>query len=158
MIEANGQQYQLATCKAVPVSTLAGAFPLKTMSKIEYKTAAPKKRTNNSEGKTDGYTIDKEEITASMTMKLSEWNAFRIWLINSSGGLGVLQATFDLPFSYGNRANAIKTDVLRGVMIQEEPRTAEDGQEVMMVDLPLFVMHVDYDGGNAVVYESDAAL
>ncbi len=152
MTEINGQNYQHATVKVVATAT-GGTFPLKTFSKVNYTYKAPKKRTNDAEGKTDGFTIDKEDIDASISMKLSEWIRFRAFLIANANGLGALQAQFDLPVSFGITIAALKTDTLRGVMINEEPRTSEDGQEVLMVDIPLFVMKVDFADGPALVYE-----
>jgi hypothetical protein len=152
MTEVNGQQYQHATTKAVAVGK-GGTFKAKTLKKIAYNTKAPKERTNDGQGQTDGFTIKKEEIDSSMSMKQSEWYRFRKWLLDANPGKGVLQCQFDLSVSFGNAVNALKTDTCRGVMIQEEPRTSEDNQDVLMVDLPLFVFHVDYADGPAIVYE-----
>lgn len=152
MVEVNGQQYQHATTKAVAAST-GGVFQFKTHKKISYTVKAPKKATNDYQGQIDGFTIDKVEIEASMTLKLSEYFSFRSNLAQQNPGLGILQCQFDLPVSYGNKFNALKTDTLRGCMINEEPRTSEDGQEVLEVEIPLFVMKVDFADAPAMAFE-----
>ena len=152
MREVNGQQYQHATTKAVAMTT-GGMFNLQTFTKIEYKVAAPKKPTHDSQGQVDGFTIDKQENTGALAMKLSEWLRFRAWLMQQNPGMGVLQCAFDLPVSFGNAVNAIKTDTLRGCMVQEDPRTSSDSQDALMVELPLFFLSAQYADGNPVVYE-----
>jgi hypothetical protein len=152
MPEVNGQQYQHATVRPVAVST-GGTFKLKTFTKISYKVKAPKEATNDAQGEIDGFVIRKEEHEASITLKLSEWFEFRQWLLSQNPGLGVLQCQFDLPVSYGPRLGALKTDTLRTVMVNEEPRESEDGQDVLTVELPLFFLKPDLADGPAMVYD-----
>lgn len=152
MREVNGQQYQHATVKLVALAT-GGVFELKTFTKIDYEVQAEKKPTHDSQGQVDGYTIDKSSHSASVAMKFSEYMRFRAWLLAQNPGLGVLQCAFDLPVSYGNAVNALKLDVLRGVMFQKDMRSSSDNQDALSVDIPLFFLRADLADGPAVVYE-----
>lgn len=152
MREINGQQYQHATTKCV-ANTTGGTFELKTFTKVEYKVAAPKKPTHDSQGKIDGFTIDKSEHTGAIAMKLSEWFRLRAWLMTQNPGFGILQCAFDMPVSYGNAVNAIKTDSVRGVMFNEDPRSSTDSQDALMVELPIFFLSAQLADGDAVAYE-----
>lgn len=152
MREVNGQKYQHSTMK-VTAQTTGGSFTFSTFAKISYKHRVPKKRSHDAQGRTDGFTFDKEEIEASISMKLSEWMRFRQNLLSVANGLGVLQTQFDTVVTRGNGVNDMKTDTLRGVMAEEDPRESEDNQDPHMVEIPLFVTEIDFADGPSMVYE-----
>lgn len=153
MVEVNGQAYQHAVVKPIAVAT-GGTFAMKTHKKVSWRVRANKNPTRDAQGQIDGFTITQMETEGSLSMKRSEYEEFRAWLLEQDPGLGVLQIVFDLPVSYGGRVNALKTATLRGCMLQEDPFDSEDNQDPLMVDIPLFFLRVDRDGtSDTIVYE-----
>lgn len=152
MVEVNGQQYQHATTKFVLMGP-KGNLRLRTVAKCDYRVAAPKEITTDQEGQPDGFVFKKTEHGASLTMKLAEWYKMRSWL-GAQSGLGTLQSQFDFAITKGNRINAVKTDTLRTVMVQEEARKSEDSQEPDMVDVPLIFLKGEFADVPAMVYDT----
>ena len=153
MVEINAQQYQHATTKFVLIGKKQPNLRLRTISKCSYKVSAKKELTNDGEGQPDGFVFKKVEQEAAFTMKQAEWDKMRQWLLAEAAPLGTLQAQFDLAITRGNRINAVKTDTLRTVMIQEEARASEDSQEPHMVDVPLLFVKGDFADGPAIVFD-----
>lgn len=139
MPTVKGREYQHATVDAQASGPQGGSFSFKKFSAIKYKIKAPKKRSHDHEGATDGFTIDNEDIEASITLAQSEYDRFRSFLLQQNPGLGLGQCRFDLPVNYGDDLSALMTDRLKGVMIDEDGRDSQDNQEKLMVELPLFV-------------------
>src|SRR5262245_15653778 len=107
MIEVNGQQYQHATSKWTAL-TSGASRSFKTIAECKYEVKGPKKHSADSQGRVDGFTFEKQELSPlSLKMKLSEWFAFRKQLLDENTGLGVLQCQFDFAVSYGGKVNAL---------------------------------------------------
>lgn len=154
-----GQDYQHALIDLQAVATGA-PYSFARFKSIKYKASAKKKPVTDSQGQQVSYTIDKQETDGSVQMLLAEWWKWRDWLRlqaqqasaqNAGRKVGIGQVAFDVTIKYGATLATYKTDKLLGAMVQEEPRDSSDNQEVLMVEIPLFILDIQDDANNRFV-------
>jgi len=156
MQQVNGQEYQHALVD-VDVALSGGAsaaFPggLTTFQKISYEDGAPKNAVKNKQGQNIGFTIKDQETSGSVSMLLSEWFRLKEWIVAQRPTLGIGQIKFDLTVQYGNSLTTIKTDKIE-VMFDKEPKSSENNQDALMIEIPLFVFKVIPHGGSFIKYD-----
>jgi hypothetical protein len=155
MPNINGQEYQHGN---ISFSISGGPNPpiaIATFKKISYKVTAEKKGVADSMGQPRGYTIDNQKIDASISMLQSEWWAVKDNLLLQNPGLGIGQIACDAMVTFGNSLapGMQKSEKLIGLMFNEDPRDSQDNQEVLVVELPLFVLDViDANGRKFIEY------
>ena len=149
MPNINGQEYQHGN---ISFSISGGSNPpiaIATFKKISYKVSAEKKPVADSQGRIIGYTIDNQKIDASISMLQSEWWSLKTNLLLQNPGMGIGQISCDGQVTYGNSLvpGMQKAEKLIGLMFNEDPRDSQDNQEVLVVELPLFVLDVEDANG-----------
>jgi hypothetical protein len=143
----NGRSFQHST-----ISLAAGSTDIETFSKISFRNSGKKKPVHNAQGKIIGYTIDNQEIEASVSMLAEEWVALRRTVMDANptgpDGLpiGLGQIALDWTITYGNSPTVYRTVQLVGAMFQEEGISSENNQDALMVEIPLFVPRILLDG------------
>lgn len=152
MPTVQGQEFQHGTIDLK--LSAAGGSPIAsvTFTKISGKNAAPKKPVPDSQGQVKSFTIDNQVLTASVSMLFSEWRYIRSQMIQQNPQLGILQIVMDWTITFGNQLSNLKTDIWNGVMFQEDPFDSQNDQNVLAVDLPLFVQSMKPDGIASMIY------
>jgi hypothetical protein len=150
MSTINGRDFQHATIDLVIANE---NIQIVTFKKLNYKVSYEKKPVMDARGNIIGFTTGEKKIDASMSMLLSEWLVIRDQLLQQNPGAGILQIAFDLAPTYGNSLSNLHQDELIGCMFQDEGRESQDNQDVLVVDLPLFVLDVRFDKQSSVNFD-----
>ena len=148
----NGRTYQHSTVSARAVGVPGLDFKFRNFADLKYEDGAKKKPFNRADGKRVGYTIDKQEITASIKVLMAEWIAFSRALRNGAPGLGIGQIEWDFAIVHGNSLLTLVTDELNGVLIDKDARESSDNQDTLYVSTDLFVTEVTLDGDYFIEY------
>lgn len=147
----NGREYQHATIRMQAKGPVGAPFEFTKFRATSYKGRAEKQPTKDSRGKIDGYTIMPSENEGSIRTRFSEWQAFKRWAAQNFPELGIGEIEFDFSITYGNSLAKLVTEKLSMVMIQEDPRSSEDNQEMLEVEIPLFVGSIEDNNGKGFV-------
>lgn len=80
--------------------------------------------------------------TGSLRLLQSEYDA-----LNAAAGGDVLNVSFDIVVSYGNpsKGDIVHTDLLKGVEITSKPKTLNQNDKFMEIELPLVMLDVIED-------------
>ena len=80
-----------------------------------------------------------KSYTGSIRLLQSEYDA-----LNAAAGGDALNVSFNIVVSYGNPSNGdvIKTDLLRGVELTSKPKTLNQNDKFMEIELPLIMLDV----------------
>jgi hypothetical protein len=80
--------------------------------------------------------------TGSLRLLQSEYDA-----LNAAAGGDVLNVSFDVVVSYGNpsKGDIVHTDLLKGVEITSKPKTLNQNDKFMEIELPLVMLDVIED-------------
>ena len=80
-----------------------------------------------------------KSYTGSIRLLQSEYDA-----LNAAAGGDALNVSFNIVVSYGNPANGdvIKTDLLRGVELTSKPKTLNQNDKFMEIELPLIMLDI----------------
>lgn len=80
--------------------------------------------------------------TGSLRLLQSEYDA-----LNAAAGGDVLNVSFDVIVSYGNpsKGDIVHTDLLKGVEITSKPKTLNQNDKFMEIELPLVMLDVIED-------------
>ena len=80
--------------------------------------------------------------TGSLRLLQSEYDA-----LNAAAGGDVLNVSFDVVVSYGNpsKGDIVHTDLLKGVEITSKPKTLNQNDKFMEIELPLVMLDVVED-------------
>lgn len=147
MPTVNGQEHQhsnidLQVVGGVPVR-------LRKFSALSYKVTGNKKPVYDAQGKVCGYTIENEQLTASITLLRTEWIALqkRLRARPENVGLGIGQIACDWAVSVGPSPTTLETDQLFGVMFQESGLESQSSQDAHAVTIPLFVPKILFSTG-----------
>jgi hypothetical protein len=77
---------------------------------------------------------------------MTEWVAIKKYLALAYPTIGIGQIVMDWNVSYGNTPTTLVTDVLQGVMFQNDPRDSSDSQDALYVKLDLTITGQIIDG------------
>lgn len=80
-----------------------------------------------------------KSYTGSIRLLQSEYDA-----LNAAAGGDALNVSFNIVVSYGNPSNGdvIKTDLLRGVELTSKPKTLNQNDKFMEIELPLIMLDI----------------
>ena len=80
-----------------------------------------------------------KSYTGSIRLLQSEYDA-----LNAAAGGDVLNVSFNIVVSYGHPSNGdvIKTDLLRGVELTSKPKTLNQNDKFMEIELPLIMLDI----------------
>ena len=80
-----------------------------------------------------------KSYTGSIRILQSEYDA-----LNAAAGGDALNVSFNIVVSYGNPSNGdvIKTDLLRGVELTSKPKTLNQNDKFMEIELPLIMLDI----------------
>ena len=80
-----------------------------------------------------------KSYTGSIRLLQSEYDA-----LNAAAGGDALNVSFNIVVSYGNPSNGdvIKTDLLRGVELTSKPKTLNQNDKFMEIELPLLMLDI----------------
>lgn len=80
-----------------------------------------------------------KSYTGSIRLLQSEYDA-----LNAAAKGDALNVSFNIVVSYGNPANGdvIKTDLLRGVELTSKPKTLNQNDKFMEIELPLIMLDI----------------
>ena len=80
-----------------------------------------------------------KSYTGSIRLLQSEYDA-----LNAAAGGDALNVSFNIVVSYGNPANGdvIKTDLLRGVELTSKPKSLNQNDKFMEIELPLIMLDI----------------
>lgn len=138
--KVNGQSYQHASTAPV-ITSDGGRLPLNAFKSIKYGVKVEKKPVKDSQGHDTGqWTLGVEDKSgASLELLMTEWVAIKKYMAAAYPTLGIGQIVMDWPVTYGNTPGTQVTDVLRGVMFNDDPRESSDSQDALYVTLSLFI-------------------
>jgi len=131
----NGINYSWAN-----VSLVLFGVPVVGITKIEYK-RKQKKENNYGFGTqpiSRGY--GNYEYEGSIELYLEEWKAI---IANSPQRDPLLIAPFDIPVIYGGSRVSADKDVLRSVEFMEDPLGTNQGDQRILVSIPLIIASID---------------
>lgn len=147
----NGQESQHATLQVTILANNA-SLELFTFSKVNYKVSAKKKPTQDSQGKTDGYTIGNEETSGDITIRRTEYLALKRWLKTQYPNLGIGQIRLSMQLKYSSALVGLNGSDEVVFLFDEEAFNSENNQEAHMCELPIFVMDVNPAEGRFIQY------
>jgi len=156
-----GQEYQHAIVNLQSGATGA-PYSFQKFKAVKYENGAEKKAVNDHQGQQVAYTIGAQKTDGSVSMLLSEWFNWRTWLrlqaaqqaAQQNRPVGIGQVAFSMTVQYGATLQTLKKDILSGVMVQKEPRDSSDNQDVLVVEIPLFILDIaDENGVRFVAYQ-----
>ena len=80
-----------------------------------------------------------KSYTGSIRILQSEYDA-----LNAAAGGDALNVSFNIVVAYGNPSNGdvIKTDLLRGVELTSKPKTLNQNDKFMEIELPLIMLDI----------------
>lgn len=80
-----------------------------------------------------------KSYTGSIRLLQSEYDA-----LNAAAGGDALNVSFNIVVAYGNpsRGDVIKTDLLRGVELTSKPKTLNQNDKFMEIELPLIMLDI----------------
>lgn len=80
-----------------------------------------------------------KSYTGSIRLLQSEYDA-----LNAAAGGDALNVSFNIVVAYGNPSNGdvIKTDLLRGVELTSKPKTLNQNDKFMEIELPLIMLDI----------------
>lgn len=83
-----------------------------------------------------------KSYTGAIRLLQSEYDA-----LNAASGGDALNVSFNIVVSYGNpsRGDVIKTDLLKGVEITSKPKSLNQNDKFMEIELPLIMLDVIED-------------
>ena len=83
-----------------------------------------------------------KSYTGSIRLLQSEYEA-----LNAAAGGDALNASFNIVVSYGNptQGDVIKTDLLKGVEITSKPKSLNQNDKFMEIELPLIMLDIIED-------------
>lgn len=140
----NGQSYQHANCAPV-ITSDGGRLPLNAFKSMKYGDKVEKKPVKDSQGRDTGeWTLGVQDKSgASVEILMTEWIAIKKYLaaayLATNPNIGIGQIVMDWSVTYGNTPGTQTTDILRGVMFQEDARESNDSQDALYVTIPLFI-------------------
>jgi hypothetical protein len=143
-----GREYQHATIKVFDSDS---SFAFTKFKKLSVKVKAEKKPVKDSQGQIIDSTIGEMEIEASISMLWSEWQSYKDQVLSMNPGLGIGQVRVNWNLAFGNSPASLRTLNLIGVEVNEDPMDSDDGQEALVVEIPLNVIRVLDDKGRSFI-------
>lgn len=109
---------------------------------VSYTSSQEKEALYAKGNKPHGIQRGNKSYEGSIRLLQSEYDA-----LNAAAGGDVLDVNFNIIVSYGNpsRGDVIKTDLLSGVEITSKPKTLNQNDKFMEIELPLLMLDVTED-------------
>lgn len=109
---------------------------------ISYTSSQEKEALYAKGNKPHGIQRGNKSYEGSLRLLQSEYDA-----LNAAAGGDVLDVSFDVIVSYGNpsKGDVIKTDLLAGVEITSKPKSINQNDKFMEIELPIVMLDVKED-------------
>jgi hypothetical protein len=154
----NGQALQHALLDLRAAGT-AGEFQFATFKSIEFSTTAEKEAVYDSQGQQIQYVIKPMKTAGKLSCNLDEYFAFYDWLQDQAALLsnqvqrpiGPLQVEFDITLTFGAVLANLKTRRLKAAMMTGEAISSKDDQNVLVMEVPLFIARIEDEQGRSVI-------
>lgn len=67
--------------------------------------------------------------------------------LEDAAGKDILDISFNVVVAYGNpsKGDAMRTDLLKGVQFTEDPKTMNQGDKMMEIELPIIMLDIVYN-------------
>lgn len=109
---------------------------------ISYTSSQEKEALYAKGNKPHGIQRGNKSYEGSLRLLQSEYDA-----LNAAAGGDVLDVSFDVIVSYGNpsKGDVVKTDLLAGVEITSKPKSINQNDKFMEIELPIVMLDVKED-------------